>query len=32
MQSGRVVAQEQVCLSTMKTQLYAALMDHLFEQ
>ena len=24
--------EEQVCLSTMKTQLYAALMDHLFEQ
>ena len=24
--------EEQVCLSNMKTQLYAALMDHLFEQ
>lgn len=24
--------EEQICLSTMKTQLYAALMDHLFEQ
>ena len=24
--------EEQICLSNMKTQLYAALMDHLFEQ